>query len=405
MTHQFIKSRDIILFSFQPWNSEIAFNFKEMAYELSRYNRVLFIDRARDRNTIFKSIIAGKSLEPVSANNLEVISESFWVLHPKSILESGSWSPNYRLFDFFNRINNKRLAAEIKESIRSLGFTNCVMINDNDFFRGLYQKSLLPVREYIFYIRDHLTVQPFFEKFGPRCETEMIRKADLVVANSDWLARYASQWNPNSADIGQGCELEAFAGEGLGEPEDLVGIPRPIIGYCGAITAMRLDESLLSHIAESLPHMSIVLVGRADSFFERSNLRARKNIFFLGPKKPEQTAAYIQHFTLCINPQLVNPLTIGNYPRKIDEYLASGKPVVATATQAMDMFREYVSLCQTKEEFVLNIRRLLDDPVWTSASYQKIRREFALTHTWENSIGKLGDAFFSLKKNYQKVGV
>ncbi len=57
-------------------------------------------------------------------------------------------------------------------------------------------------------------------------------------------------------------------------------------------------------------------------------------------KKPEQTAAYIHHFTICINPQLVNPLTIGNYPRKIDEYLASGKPVVATATQAMEMFRE-----------------------------------------------------------------
>jgi hypothetical protein len=114
----------------------------------------------------------------------------------------------------------------------------------------------------------------------------MIRKADLVVANSDWLAQYASQWNPNSADIGQGCELEAFAGEGLEEPGDLIGIPRPIIGYCGAITAMRLDESLLAHIADSLPHMSIVLVGPADSFFEKSNLRTRKNIFFLGPKKP-----------------------------------------------------------------------------------------------------------------------
>ena len=178
--------------------------------------------------------------------------------------------------------------------------------------------------------------------------------------------------------------MAAFAGGGLEEPGDLAGIPRPIIGYCGAITSMRLDESLLTHIADSLPHMSMVLVGPVDSFFERSHLRTRKNIFFLGPKKPEQTAAYIHHFTLCINPQLVNPLTIGNYPRKIDEYLASGKPVVATATQAMNMFREYVSLCQTKEEFVMNILRLVDDPVWTSASYQKIRREFALTHTWEN---------------------
>ncbi len=39
------------MFSFQSWNTDIAFNFKDMAYELARYNRVLFIDRATDRNT------------------------------------------------------------------------------------------------------------------------------------------------------------------------------------------------------------------------------------------------------------------------------------------------------------------------------------------------------------------
>ena len=125
---------------------------------------------------------------------------------------------------------------EIKEAIRELGFKNSLLINDNDFYRGLYLKSLLPVREYIFYIRDFLTIQPFFEKFGPRCEMEMIQKADLVVANSAYLANYASQWNPNSVDIGQGCNLDDFIVEDLPEPQDLKDIPRPIIGYCGAIT-------------------------------------------------------------------------------------------------------------------------------------------------------------------------
>ena len=62
MPHRFIKNRDIILFSFQPWNSDIAFNFKDMAFELARYNRVLFIDRARDRNTILKNLFKGKPL-------------------------------------------------------------------------------------------------------------------------------------------------------------------------------------------------------------------------------------------------------------------------------------------------------------------------------------------------------
>jgi glycosyltransferase involved in cell wall biosynthesis len=405
MSHQFIKDRDIILFSFQPWNSDIAFNFKDMAFELARYNRVLFIDRARDRNTVFKSLLKGKRLSPVSLPNLEIIQNNFWVLHPTSILESGNWSPNYRLFDFFNRINNKRVASEIKNAIRHLGFKNSLLINDNDFFRGLYQKSLLPVREYIFYIRDFLTIQPFFKRFGPRCETEMIQKADLVVANSAWLAQYASQWNPNSVDIGQGCNLEAFLEETVETPGDMVSIPRPIIGYCGAITAMRLDEEILSFIAGTLPEMSLVLVGPTDASFEKSRLRSQKNVYFLGGKKPEETAAYIHHFDICINPQLVNPLTIGNYPRKIDEYLASGKPVVATATDAMEMFRDFTSLCHTKEEYVVSIRRLLEEKAGPNLNLEYRRREFALTHTWENSVGAMGDAYHSLKKNYQTVEI
>jgi teichuronic acid biosynthesis glycosyltransferase TuaH len=401
MLHRYIKNRDIVLFSFQPWNSDIAFNFKDMAYELARYNRVLFIDRARDRNTVLKTLLANKPAAPENPPYLEEVMDHFWVLHPKSILESGNWSPNYGLFDFFNRINNKRLAAEIKQSIRELGFKNSLFINDNDFFRGLYMKSLLPIREYVFYIRDFLTCQPFFQKFGPRCEMEMIRKADLVVANSAYLAHYAGQWNPNSVDIGQGCNLEDFVVDGRPEPADLKGIPRPIIGYCGAITAMRLDEGLLLHLAEALPGMSLVLVGGLDEQFEKSALRSRKNVFFLGNKKPEETPFYISQFTVCINPQLINPLTIGNYPRKIDEYLAAGKPVVATATQAMEMFRDYAHLCHNAKEYVDCIQRLVGDSREHSEEKKNERRSFALAHSWENSIGALGDAFHGMEMKFK----
>jgi teichuronic acid biosynthesis glycosyltransferase TuaH len=400
MSHQFIKNRDIVLFSFQPWNSAIAFNFKDMAFELARYNRVLFIDRALDRNSILKTIFSAKPVETEIRENLELIQDNFWVLHPKSMLESGNWSPNYKLFDFFNRTNNKRLATEIKNAIHNLDFENCLLINDNDFFRGLYLKSLLPIRDYIFYIRDFLTSQPYFKKYGPRCEMEMIRKADLIAANSAWLAEYAGQWNPKTVNIGQGCNLEAFIYDNQPEPEDMKSIPRPITGYCGAISSMRLDENLLLHIASSLPEMSLVLVGPADSQFDKSQLRNKPNVYFLGIKKPEQTAAYIHHFTVCINPQLVNPLTMGNYPRKIDEYLASGKPVVATATPAMEMFRDYAELCNSNDDYVLNIRKMMNDAYLTSGELKNKRREFALTHNWENSVGALGDAYYFMKKNH-----
>ncbi|MEJ7660035.1 MAG: hypothetical protein WKG07_10665 [Hymenobacter sp.] len=42
--------------------------------------------------------------------------------------------------------------------------------------------------------------------------------------------------------------------------------------------------------------------------------------------------------------RLLNDITIGNYPLKIDEYLAMGRPVVATRTRAMELFADHVYL-------------------------------------------------------------
>ncbi len=404
MPNHFIEKKDIVLFSFQPWNSDIAFNFKDMAYELARHNRVLFIDRALDRSTALKQWLGKAPATPVREQYLEKIQDNFWVLHPRSLLESGTWSPGYGLFDFFNRINNKRLAGEIRAAMQQLEFNHSILINDNDFYRGLYMRSLLPVRKYIYYIRDFLTIQPFFAKFGPRCEKEMIETADMVVANSAYLAEYAGQWNPHSFDIGQGCELADFLDDQLLKPADMESIPGPVIGYCGAMTQLRLDEKIIDRLARAYPAYSIVLVGPDDGSFAGSSLRGLKNVHFLGGKTPKQIPGYMHHFDICMNPQLVNPLTIGNYPRKIDEYLAVGKPVLATRTEAMEMFRDYTFLCDNPQDYVVAVKRILEDQNTRSAAEKKRRRDFALTHTWENSIGLLGDAYFETQKKGQYAG-
>jgi glycosyltransferase involved in cell wall biosynthesis len=408
MKHNFLRDKDIVLFSFQPWESEIGFNFKDMAYELARRNRVLFVNRVPDRNSLLKDYKSKSVTNPGresqkqgSANTrrkdeLLQIQDTLWVLNPQITLESINRVPVNGLYDILNKINNRRISREINKTLVQLGFKDIVLINDNDFFRGLYQKQLIPsCKTYIFYIRDFLTIQPFFRKHGVRLEKRMIQKADLVVANSAYLANYSRQWNPHSYDIGQGCELEIFMVPDLPIPSDIASIPRPIIGYCGTISAMRLDIEIIRHIAQSLPQCSVLLVGPADAAFEKSGLKELKNVHFTGGKDPERIPEYMQHFDICINPQLVNELTIGNYPRKIDEYLAMGKPVVATATDAMEMFREHVFLCRTKEDYTREIGLLLADSGkrYFSEAEKERRRNFALTHSWENSVGAIGDAY------------
>ena len=392
MEHKFIKNRDIVLFTFQPWNSGIGFNFKEMAYELAKYNRVLFVNRVADRNSLLRK--KNELNQPKQKNELTQINENLWLYNPNIVMESINWISINWVYDSLNKINNNRLATAITKAINKLSFKDFIFINDNDFYRGLYQKELLQgCSQYIFYIRDFLTIQPYFKRHGRRLEKEIIKKADLVVANSAYLAKYASQWNSMTFDIEQGCDLNSYANTNFPVPADIASIKRPIIGYSGAVTDMRLDITVIEHIALSFPDYSIVFVGPVDKAFKKSRLKNYKNIHFTGIKKPDEIPAYISHFTICINPQALNPLTIGNYPRKIDEYLAMGKPVIATSTEAMQMFRDYVFLCKTKEDYVTTINQILSTPYLSSEVERQRRINFAFTHSWENSIGMLGDAF------------
>ncbi len=370
MEHKFIKNKDIVLFTFQPWNSGIGFNFKEMAYELARYNRVLFVNRVADRNSLLRN--KNELNQPKQKEELTKIQENLWLYNPNIVMESINWISINWVYDSLNKINNNRLATAIIKAINKLSFRDFIFINDNDFYRGQYQKELLPgCSKYIFYIRDFLTIQPYFKRHGRRLEKEIIKKADLVVANSAYLAKYASQWNPKTFDIEQGCDLNSYANTDFPVPADLAAIKRPIIGYSGAVTDMRLDMTVIEHIASSFPDYSIVFVGPVDKAFKKSRLKNYKNIYFTGIKRPDEIPAYISHFTICMNPQALNPLTIGNYPRKIDEYLAMGKPVIATSTEAMQMFRDYVFLCKTKEDYVTTINQILSTPHFSSEAEKK----------------------------------
>jgi glycosyltransferase involved in cell wall biosynthesis len=166
-------------------------------------------------------------------------------------------------------------------------------------------------------------------------------------------------------------------------------LPHPRIGYVGALQSIRLDMDLLHHIAKSRPEWTIVLVGPEDNEFTASALHQLPNVIFTGSRDISELPAYINSFDVCLNPQLLNEVTIGNYPRKIDEYLAVGKPVVATQTDAMSVFSEHVYLGKTHEDYIILIEKALQE---NSASRAEERRIFASSHTWENSVGQIFSA-------------
>ena len=393
---------DIVITGQQAWDVEIGSNCKNIALEFSKNNRVLYVNSALDRISLMKNgsdpkIIKRKSVIGGKITGLEKIQENLWVLYPDRIVESINWIPSDFIFNILNKWNNRIFAKSILAAVQKLGFSNFIHFNDNDMFRSFYLKDYLRPKLSIYYSRDYMLAVDYWKKHGTLLEPQLIAKSDICVANSTYLADYCKKYNSHSYYVGQGCDLQIFMnGIKETEPEDMVQISRPRIGYVGALQSLRLDLELLHYIAVTRPDWNLVLVGPEDNEFLASNLHQLPNVIFTGSKNIEELPAYINSFDVCLNPQLLNEVTIGNYPRKIDEYLAVGKPVVATETDAMSVFADYVYLGKTKEDYVKLIEKALEE---NSVVRSEDRRVFASTHTWENSVEEIYKAIKNTVKD------
>ncbi|WP_262247658.1 glycosyltransferase [Parapedobacter soli] len=385
--------KNILIVGQQPWDSELGSNCKDIAVEFSKQNKVLYVNSPLDRATsirrktdadvIFRRrVIAGKE------NGLHQVRNNLWVLYPDCIVESINWLDNEWAFDLFNRLNNRRFASAIKRKLDVVGFDDgFVLFNDNEIMKCFYLNEYLAPDLSIYYSRDFIVGAPYWNKHGPRLEPRMIRKSNVCFSNSSYLTNYCRQYNSNVHFVGQGFDTQLFRViEDTEVPAELAALDRPLIGYVGVLHSSRLDIDVMVHIARSRPEWTMVLVGPEDNTFKQSELHRLDNVVFLGMKPMDQLPRYIQFFDVCINPQFLTPLTVGNYPRKVDEYLAMGKPVVALSTHAMQLFADHTYLARNSTEYVGLIERALKED---NEVIRQRRMAFAARHTWAESVGMM----------------
>ncbi len=396
-----MEDRDFIVFGLQSWDINMGSTCRYTAIEISKKNRVLFVNPPLNRKLVLqkkntpevaKRLRINKGLEP----DLVQISPTLWVLYPKTVLESINWINSPWLFDFFNKVNERRFASKIRGGISRLGFKNFIILDDNSMLIGFYLKELLKPDLFIYLLRDAVTLVNYHQKHGTIHEPKLIAKADLAVANSDFFCEFARKHNPNSFMIGQGCDLSLYHDdETLVIPDDAKGIRRPVIGYTGTLTTIRLDIGILVYVAKARPDWMLVLVGPEDRDFIHSELHSLPNVLFLGRKNANSLPGYIKSFDVALNPQAVNPITDVNYPLKIDEYLAMGKPVVATRTAFMTYFEDITYLAGNYEEYVTLIELALRE---NSPDWEERRNEIAESHSFEIFVGKIYRHALELKK-------
>ncbi|AEI49769.1 glycosyltransferase [Runella slithyformis] len=387
------KKYNIVITSRQIWEeTHLGSNIRDMARVLSQSHQVLFVNDPLDWSAVIsqksgRAALRREFLAKHQGQRLIQDGNNLWVLNPESVIASINWLPDGALYDWFNRINTQKIAREIIAAVQKLGWDSFILINDNDMLQGFFMKELLQPKVSVYYLRDNFLAVDFWRKHGLRLEPLLMKKVDMIASNSIYLANQAGRYNPTSVYVGQGCDLQLFdSGKIDGIPADLQAIPHPRIGYAGALTGLRLDGELLETVARQRPDWQVILIGSTDDSFPVERLKTLPNIHFLGSKTPQQIPAYLEGMDVLINPQKLNEVTIGNYPRKIDEYLAMGKPIVAVKTETMSLFKDHVNLAETSDAFIAHIEDILRGKELSTAGE---RIAFAHQHSWENSVGDL----------------
>lgn len=226
-----------------------------------------------------------------------------------------------------------------------------------------------------------------------RRERELLQRADLVITTAPALYESKRPFNRHTYLVPNAVNYELFAEVILRdgpEPADLAGLPRPRIGYVGAVNA-KLDLRYFSAVADAYPAASVVIVGPVNIPAEDEELRRLKaapNVRFLGRKPAEQVPCYIKAMDVCLLPYRQNEWTRHISSLKLYEYMACEKPIVASDVPAARQFAELVYIVGTPAEAVPAVGQALRGH---PEEIRRRQRRVAQENTWRRRVEMLSD--------------
>jgi glycosyltransferase involved in cell wall biosynthesis len=231
----------------------------------------------------------------------------------------------------------------------------------------------------------------------------VVRGVDAVVVSAPLLREEVDPLGPHQVvEIGNGVDFGLFdaAYRSPRLPAAITSLPSPRVGYAGAL-AEWIDLELLAATARALPDASVVLVGPAvgAGIAPREFFAGLANVHWLGAVPHEELPHYVAAMDVCLIPFRSTALTRGVNPNKLWEYLALGKPVVATDfSPFIHAFRSALRIGPSPVEFVAAVRAALAPPADAAAADRvaEERRNIARARGWDSSAAAMRRLFEEL---------
>jgi len=226
-------------------------------------------------------------------------------------------------------------------------------------------------------------------------QEEMLMNADLVLTSSYHLYVDRVRRHNNVCLVKNGCDFEHFHQDSVEPPQEYSLLRRPIVGYVGALGRW-MDMELVKEVAVRLPTISVVMIGPS---LGADLTGMPRNVYLFGRRDYSELPRHLDQMDVCIIPfadceesQAVDPI-------KMYEYLAAGKPVVATNLPELQDLDPLVMLAGDRDEFIEQVSRLLEGKDKTTPEK---RVEFARQNSWKQRFEQVNQA---LERTMKEVGV
>lgn len=304
-------------------------------------------------------------------NGLQKTDEGFWVYSPFSLpIQHNEW---------LKPINEKMLDVQIRYAMRRIRMclplvwvvcpTACDLALKMKRTKLVYQRT------------DCFEAFPGVDRLLVEILDRKLKAAsDITVYVNHSLYQKEKQQCRNAFFLDQGVNYDMFANtdQNLKPPEELRGIPRPIAGFIGSLDDCNPDIEFLANVAKLLPEVSFVVVGKAQC--DCTVLTSQSNVYMLGQKVYQRIPEFGRCFDVAILPLKQSQWTDAANPLKLKEYLALGKPVVATPFSELENYLDVVYQAGTTSEFAQCIQKAI---VENHPNLTMKRREKVKNSSWD----------------------